>query len=89
MAFGERGANVVVNDLGGSTSGDGNSSGRPADEVVQMIRARGGNAVPDYNSVENAEAVIKTAIDHYGRIDILVSLFLFELSANLIINRTF
>lgn len=63
---------MVVNDLGGSTSGDGSQSARPADEVVQLIRARGGKAVPDYHSVEDAQAVIKTAIDNFGRIDILV-----------------
>ena len=73
MAFGERGASVVVNDLGGSPSGDGSQSARPADEVVQLIKSRGGKAVADYNSVEDAKAVIKTAIDHFGRVDILVN----------------
>lgn len=72
MAFGERGASVVVNDLGGSTSGDGSQSARPADEVVKLIQAQGGKAVADYHSVEDAQAVIKTAIDSFGRVDILV-----------------
>lgn len=73
MAFGERGASVVVNDLGGSTSGDGSQSSRPADEVVKLIQSRGGKAVANYNSVEDAKAVIQTAIDAFGRVDILVS----------------
>ena len=72
LAFGERGASVVVNDLGGSTTGDDSQSSRPADEVVQLIRSRGGKAVADYHSVEDAQAVIKTALDQFGRIDILV-----------------
>jgi NAD(P)-dependent dehydrogenase (short-subunit alcohol dehydrogenase family) len=72
LAFGERGASVVVNDLGGSTSGDGSHSARPADEVVKLIQAQGGKAVADYHSVEDAQAVIKTAIDNFGRVDILV-----------------
>ncbi len=72
MAFGERGASVVVNDLGGSTSGDAGQSSRPADEVVKLIQSRGGTAVADYHSVEDGKAVIQTAIDNFGRIDILV-----------------
>lgn len=63
----------MVNDLGGSTSGDASQSSRPADEVVNQIKARGGKAVADYHSVEDASAVIQTAIDNFGRVDILVS----------------
>ncbi|CAF1506962.1 unnamed protein product [Adineta steineri] len=73
LAFGARGASVVVNDLGGNTSGDSSQSSRPADEVVKLIQASGGKAVADYNSVENGKAVIQTAIDNFGRIDILVN----------------
>jgi NAD(P)-dependent dehydrogenase (short-subunit alcohol dehydrogenase family) len=75
MLLASRGAKVVVNDLGGNTDGTG-SSQTPAQEVVDEIKAAGGEAVADYNNVatvETAEAVIKTAMDAYGRVDILVN----------------
>ena len=85
MAFGERGASVVVNDLGGNTSGDGSQSSRPADEVVKLIQSRGGKAVADYHSVEDAQAVIQTAIDAFGRVDILVNeIFRDEIKRNIL-----
>ncbi|EEC07490.1 estradiol 17-beta-dehydrogenase, putative [Ixodes scapularis] len=61
-----------VNDLGGSRSGEGQSSSA-ADKVVEEIKAKGGKAVADYNSVEEGDKVVKTAIDNFGRIDILVN----------------
>ncbi|KAF2636802.1 peroxisomal multifunctional enzyme type 2 [Massarina eburnea CBS 473.64] len=70
--FGSRGANVVVNDLGGSFKGEGGGSAA-ADKVVQEIRSAGGKAVPNYDSVENGDAIIKTAIDNFGRIDVLIN----------------
>jgi multifunctional beta-oxidation protein len=70
--FASRGANVVVNDLGGSFKGEGKSS-KAADTVVDEIRAKGGKAVANYDSVENGEAIIKTAIDNFGRIDVLIN----------------
>ncbi|XP_029844734.2 peroxisomal multifunctional enzyme type 2 [Ixodes scapularis] len=72
LLFAERGASVVVNDLGGSRSGEGQSSSA-ADKVVEEIKAKGGKAVADYNSVEEGDKVVKTAIDNFGRIDILVN----------------
>merc|ERR1711911_299281 len=66
------GAAVVVNDLGGSMSGEG-ASGRPADVVVEEIVAKGGKAVANYNSVEEGDKIVQTAIDNFGRIDILVN----------------
>ena len=71
----ERGARVVVNDLGGSVSGEGADKG-PAETVADEIRSAGGEAVSDGNSVstpEGGEAVVQTAIDAYGRIDIVVN----------------
>ncbi|KAF2264046.1 NAD(P)-binding protein [Lojkania enalia] len=70
--FGSRGANVVVNDLGGSFKGEGKGS-QAADAVVNKIRSVGGKAVANYDSVENGEAIIKTAIDNFGRIDVLIN----------------
>ncbi|KAJ4360060.1 bifunctional hydroxyacyl-CoA dehydrogenase/enoyl-CoA hydratase fox2 [Didymosphaeria variabile] len=70
--FGSRGASVVVNDLGGSFKGEGAGSAA-ADKVVNEIRAAGGKAVANYDSVENGDAIIKTAIDNFGRIDVLVN----------------
>jgi NAD(P)-dependent dehydrogenase (short-subunit alcohol dehydrogenase family) len=70
-----RGAQVVVNDLGGSVHGEGGSAG-PAETVVKEIEAFGGVAVPDTNSVatpEGGEAIVQTALDAFGRIDIVVN----------------
>ncbi|KAK4959827.1 bifunctional hydroxyacyl-CoA dehydrogenase/enoyl-CoA hydratase fox2 [Elasticomyces elasticus] len=70
--FASRGANVVVNDLGGSFKGEGGGSAA-ADKVVEEIRAAGGNAVANYDDVVNGEAIIATAIKNYGRIDVLIN----------------
>ena len=67
-----RGAAVVVNDLGGTRDGQG-ASAKAADTVVQEIRAAGGKAVANYDSVENGASIIQTAIDNYGRIDMLIN----------------
>ncbi|KAL9082878.1 MAG: hypothetical protein Q9159_006121 [Coniocarpon cinnabarinum] len=72
LLFGSRGANVVVNDLGGSFKGEGQSNAA-ADVVVDEIKKSGGNAVANYDSVENGEKIIDTAIRNYGRIDILIN----------------
>ena len=68
------GAKVVVNDTGATMRGDGVDTG-PADEVVKEIMAAGGEAVACTESVATADggaAVVRTALDHYGRIDALV-----------------
>ncbi|AWP07357.1 putative peroxisomal multifunctional enzyme type 2 [Scophthalmus maximus] len=72
LAFAERGASVVVNDLGADTKGGGKSSAA-ADKVVEEIRAKGGKAVANYDSVEDGEKLIQTALDAFGRIDIVVN----------------
>ncbi len=74
-ALAARGARVVVNDLGGSASGSG-ASRAVADEVVEEIRADGGDAVASHDSVATrtgGQAIIETAVDTYGRLDILIS----------------
>jgi len=70
-----QGAKVVVNDLGGSASGEG-ADKRPADEVVALITSRGGQAVANYDDVADfggAENLIATAYDAFGGHDILVN----------------
>uniref|UniRef100_A0A8W8HP19 Peroxisomal multifunctional enzyme type 2 n=1 Tax=Magallana gigas TaxID=29159 RepID=A0A8W8HP19_MAGGI len=72
LAFAERGASVVVNDLGGNFKGEGKSS-RAADIVVEEIRAKGGKAVANYDSVEEGEKLVRTALENFGRIDVVVN----------------
>mmetsp|Transcript_58189 Transcript_58189/g.151618 ORF Transcript_58189/g.151618 Transcript_58189/m.151618 type:complete len:305 (-) Transcript_58189:108-1022(-) len=72
MALAARGAQVVVNDLGTGAGGSGSSSG-PADTVVAEIEKAGGKAVANYDSVEDGANIIKTAIDSFGRVDIVVN----------------
>jgi NAD(P)-dependent dehydrogenase (short-subunit alcohol dehydrogenase family) len=69
-----RGAKVVVNDVGGSLTGDGADDG-PAAAVVDEIRTAGGDAVASTDSVATAEggrAIVDAALEHYGRIDVLI-----------------
>lgn len=75
LLLASRGAAVVVNDLGGTVDGKGSSTG-PADEVVNEIKAAGGIAVADKNSVatpEGGEAIIQTALENFERVDILIN----------------
>jgi len=70
-----RGASIVVNDLGGSTDGKGNSS-KAADTVANEIKAAGGKAVANYDSVSSAEGganIIKTAVEAFGKVDIVIN----------------
>jgi NAD(P)-dependent dehydrogenase (short-subunit alcohol dehydrogenase family) len=74
LLLASRGAKVVVNDPGASTRGDGADPG-PAEDVVKEITAAGGEAVTCTESVATAaggQAVISLALDHYGRIDVLI-----------------
>jgi NAD(P)-dependent dehydrogenase (short-subunit alcohol dehydrogenase family) len=75
LLLASRGAQIVVNDLGGAVDGTGSSTG-PAQTVVEEIEALGGAAVADGNSVaspEGAEAMVKTALDAFGRVDIVIN----------------
>lgn len=72
LLFGSRGAKVVVNDLGGSAFGDGKSSSA-ADRVVEEIRAKGGEAVANYDSVEDGGKIVQTALDAFGRVDVVIN----------------
>ncbi|OTG92766.1 peroxisomal multifunctional enzyme type 2 [Acinetobacter sp. ANC 3832] len=72
LTLAARGCKVVVNDLGGGAHGSGKSSSA-ADKVVDEIKALGGEAVANYDSVENGEAIVKTAVDHFGTVDIVIN----------------
>jgi NAD(P)-dependent dehydrogenase (short-subunit alcohol dehydrogenase family) len=75
LQFAERGAKVIVNDLGGAVDGSGGSS-EAADKVVEEIKAMGGDAISNGSSVTDKAGVKKLVDDAmaaYGRIDILVN----------------
>jgi NAD(P)-dependent dehydrogenase (short-subunit alcohol dehydrogenase family) len=75
LLLASRGALVVVNDLGGAVDGTGANVGA-AQAVVDEIKAAGGEAVADSNSVatpEGGEAIVKTAVDAFGRVDIVIN----------------
>lgn len=75
LALAERGARVVVNDLGGARDGTGSSSAA-ADAVVAEIEAAGGEAIADGADVSDADAVdamVDAAIEKWGRVDILIN----------------
>ena len=73
LEFARRGAKVVVNDLGGSMDGGGKGVNKAADDVVSEIKSNGGLAIANYDSVENGERIVKTAVDNFGRVDVLVN----------------
>lgn len=74
LMLASKGAKIVVNDLGGAIRGDGADT-TVAQQVVEEIKALGGEATASTDSVatpEGGKAIIDTAMDHYGRIDILI-----------------
>ena len=75
LAFAAEGAKVVVNDIGTSREGEGTSAG-PAQQVVDEIRAAGGEAVANTDDVadwEGSARLIQTALDSFGGLDVLVN----------------
>ena len=75
LAMAKEGAKVVVNDIGASVSGEGNDAG-PAQAVVNEIKAAGGLAVANTDSVSDPQAaqrIIETALDAFGRVDCVVN----------------
>src|SRR6266581_3350249 len=75
MLMAKEGASVVVVDIGAALDGSGGDHG-PAQEVVNEIKAAGGEAIASTLSItepQNAEAIVKSAIDTFGRVDILVN----------------
>jgi 3-hydroxyacyl-CoA dehydrogenase/3a,7a,12a-trihydroxy-5b-cholest-24-enoyl-CoA hydratase len=73
LLLASRGAKVVVNDLGGGFKGDSEGSSNMADKVVAEIKEAGGEAVANYDSVEFGDKIIQTAMDAYGRVDIVIN----------------
>ena len=74
LLLADKGAKIVVNDPGSSMKGEGLDAG-PAAELVEEIRAAGGEAVPNTDSVATSEggmAIVRSALDAWGRIDILI-----------------
>ena len=75
LLLASRGALLVINDLGGSVDGSGSDKGA-AERMVEEIRSLGGEAVANTDSVatpEGGEAIVKTAIDAFGRVDIVIN----------------
>ncbi|MDN7142220.1 SDR family oxidoreductase [Pseudomonas sp. JQ170] len=72
LLFARHGARVVVNDLGGSTHGEGASTSA-ADRVVAQIREAGGTAVANHDSVSDGQRIVEQALDAFGRVDVLVN----------------
>ncbi len=75
LLLASRGAKVVVNDLGGARDGTGAGSAM-ADKIVEEIRAAGGEATANHDGVdtmEGGESIVKTALDAYGNVDILIN----------------
>ena len=75
LLFAAEGAKVVVNDLGGANDGSGEDA-TPAQQVVNEIKAMGGEAVANYDNVadwEGAQRMINTAVETFGDLDILVN----------------
>jgi NAD(P)-dependent dehydrogenase (short-subunit alcohol dehydrogenase family)/uncharacterized OB-fold protein/putative sterol carrier protein len=76
LELAQRGAKVVINDLGGARDGSGEGSASPADQVVAEIKQLGGEAVANYDNVatvQGGENIVKAALDAFGRVDILVN----------------
>jgi NAD(P)-dependent dehydrogenase (short-subunit alcohol dehydrogenase family) len=75
LLLASEGAAVVVNDLGGSSGGEG-ADATPAQQVVDEIKASGGRAITNYDSVSSwtgAEAMVRQAVDGFGGLDVLVN----------------
>ena len=75
LELARQGAKVVVNDVGGSVHGEGEDK-RPAEEVAEIIRSRGGEAAANYDDVADwagARNMVRQAVDEFGRLDVLVN----------------
>ena len=74
-ALAGEGAKVIVNDIGAALDGEG-ASNTPAEEVVDLIKTAGGEAVPNYTDIstmEGGESIVQSAVDTFGKLDIVVT----------------
>ena len=74
-ALAGEGAKVIVNDIGAALDGEG-ASNTPAEEVVDLIKTAGGEAVPNYTDIstmEGGESIDQSAVDTFGKLDIVVT----------------
>jgi NAD(P)-dependent dehydrogenase (short-subunit alcohol dehydrogenase family) len=75
LELARQGAKVVVNDVGGSVHGEG-ADKRPAEDVAEVIRSRGGEAGANYDDVADwagAQSLVRQAVDEFGRLDVVVN----------------
>ena len=72
LLFAKHGAKVVVNDLGGSAQGEGANS-EAALKVVEEIKAAGGTAIANPDSVVDGDKIVQCAMDNFGRVDVVVN----------------
>ncbi len=76
LAMAKEGAAMVINDLGGARDGSGAGGSAMADQVVDEIKAAGGEAVANYDNVatvSGGESILKTALDAFGKVDGVVN----------------
>ena len=73
LLLASRGCKVIINDPGIAYDGGGSTQTKIADQLVEEIRSAGGDALANYDSVENGEAIIGASMSTYGRIDIVIN----------------
>ena len=73
LLLASRGCKVIINDPGIAYDGGGSTQTKIADQLVEEIRSAGGDALANYDSVENGEAIIEASMSIYGRIDIVIN----------------
>lgn len=73
LMLASRGCKVIVNDPGIGFDGSGKASAQIADQVVEEIKQQGGDAISNYDSVLQGEAIVSQGLDAFGRIDIVIN----------------